>query len=281
MTAAGPPPADLVFRGRCVLPDGVRQATVSVLDGRIASVSVDGSPTQAGSVAETADPANVVELAHDEVLIPGLVDTHVHVNEPGRTEWEGFASATRAAAAGGVTAIVDMPLNSIPPTVDVAALAVKRAATKNQRYVDVGFWGGAVPSSLGNLEPVHAQGVYGFKCFLADSGIEEFPPLDHRQLEQAMREVAELDSLLLVHAEDARVLAAAPACTGPSYADFVRSRPSAAEDRAIAEVLDLAAAYGSRVHILHLSDAGSLPRLSDAKAGGVRVSVETCPHYLT
>ena len=156
-----------------------------------------------------------MRLGDDEVLLPGLVDTHVHVNEPGRTEWEGFASATRAAAAGGVTTLVDMPLNSVPPTVDVDALAVKRAAADGQCHVDVGFWGGAVPASLGRLGALADAGVFGFKCFLVDSGVPEFPPLDRDQLERAVAEVAALDALLIVHAEDAGVLAAAPGVRRP------------------------------------------------------------------
>ncbi len=268
--------ARIRFRGRCVLPEGERLADVVVDGHRIAEITdVDGGASPA---PETDD---VLVLAPDEVLMPGLVDTHVHVNEPGRTEWEGFASATRAAAAGGVTTIVDMPLNSIPPTVDVEALAIKQAATDGQRYVDIGFWGGAVPVSLGSLKPLHDKGVYGFKCFTLHSGVDEFPPLDRDQLEAAMVEVAGFGGLLIVHAEDAAVIDRAPGCSGPSYADFVHSRPPEAEDAAIATVLDLAADHGTRVHLLHLSNAGSLDRLAQARADGVRVTVETCPHYLT
>ena len=258
-----------ILRGRCVLPDGERYADVVVTDGVVTGIR-----------EPTPEPADVV-LAADEVLMPGLVDTHVHVNEPGRTEWEGFASATRAAAAGGVTTIVDMPLNSIPPTIDPAALDTKRAATEGQRFVDVGFWGGAVPSSLGSLTSLQYKGVYGFKCFTLHSGVDEFPPLDHDQLDAAMAEVAGFDGLLIVHAEDAATIAAAPGCAGPSYAAFVGSRPPEAEDAAIADVLDLAARHGTRVHVLHLSNAGSLTRIAQARADGVRVTVETCPHYLT
>jgi len=280
-TGHGSVHADLVFRGRCLLPGGLQQATVSVRGGAITHIGVaDGvNLTPDGSAA--GDPAHIVDLAHDEVLLPSLVDTHVHVNEPGRTAWEGFASATRAAAAGGVTTIIDMPLNSIPPTIDRAALDLKRAATEDKRYVDVGFWGGAVPTSLGRLSELYDDGVFGFKCFLLPSGVDEFPPLDAAQLEAAMIEVAELDGLLIVHAEDAATIGAAPTVAGPRYDDFLRSRPPEAEDRAIAKVLDLAARHGTRVHILHLSNAASLDRLATARAAGVRVSVETCPHYLT
>jgi allantoinase len=215
------------------------------------------------------------------VLLPGLVDTHVHVNEPGRTEWEGFATATRAAAAGGVTTLVDMPLNSIPPTIDPGALAIKRRAADGRCHVNVGFWGGAVPASLGGLGALADAGVFGFKCFLVDSGVPEFPPLDRAQLDRAVAEVAGLDALLLVHAEDPGVLSDAPACGGPSYAAFVGSRPHEAEDVAISGLLDLARRHGARVHVLHLSSASALPVLAKARADGVRVSVESCPHYLT
>ena len=142
----------------------------------------DGVIVDVGAYDADADGAEVVVLADDEVLLPGLVDTHVHVNEPGRTDWEGFASATRAAAAGGVTTIVDMPLNSIPPTTTVAALEAKRAVAAGQAYVDVGFWGGAVPGNVADLAPLHDAGVFGFKCFLLDSGVEEFPHLTPTEL---------------------------------------------------------------------------------------------------
>src|SRR4029453_12720280 len=175
-------------------------------------------------------PASVVTLAEDEVLLPGLVDTHVHVNEPGRTEWEGFASATRAAIAGGVTTIVDMPLNSVPATTTIEALHVKRAAAKGQVAADVAFWGGAVPGNLTQLRPLHEAGVVGFKCFLLDSGVPEFPPLDDAGLRAALAEVASFDGLLIAHAEDADVIAAAPKAAGPSYAAFLASRPGAAEE---------------------------------------------------
>ena len=264
--------ADLAISGS-VLRDGrFADAVVVVTDGRIAAVEPAGTHV---------DAAEQVRLADDAVLLPGLVDTHVHVNEPGRTEWEGFATATRAAAAGGVTTLVDMPLNSIPPTVDPDALAVKRRAARGQCHVDVGFWGGAVPASLGRLRDLADEGVFGFKCFLVDSGVPEFPPLDHDQLDRALAEVAAFDGLMVVHAEDPGVLADAPAGGGPSYAAFVGSRPHRAEDVAISRLLDLARRHDARVHVLHLASADALPLLAKARADGVRVTVETCPHYLT
>jgi allantoinase len=263
---------DLVIRARRAVVGGSERAvSVAVRDGRTAALAPYDEPPSA---------ARTVELADDEVLLPGLVDTHVHVNEPGRTEWEGFASATRAAAAGGVTTIVDMPLNSIPATVTVDALREKQDAARDQVMIDVGFWGGAVPDHLGDLEALHDAGVFGFKCFLADSGVEEFPPLDHERFVAAMRETARLGALLIVHAEDADDLAAAAPPDGTTYSGFLRSRPDTAERTAVDHVIDTARRTGGRAHVLHLSSAQALPALRAARADGVDVSVETCPHYL-
>jgi allantoinase len=261
----------LVVRARrVVLPDGERAAAVHIDGGRISAVRAfeDG-------------PDAAVTLADDEVLLPGLVDSHVHVNEPGRTEWEGFASATRAAIAGGVTTIIDMPLNSIPPTTTVEALHVKRAAAKGQVSADVAFWGGAVPGNVEQLRPLHEAGVVGFKSFLLDSGVPEFPPLDDAGLRAALSELATFDGLLIAHAEDADVIAAAPEPRGSSYAGFLASRPGRAERSAIGRLVAAARDTGARVHVVHLADADSIPLLRDARADGVRISVETCPHYLS
>ncbi|MBW8802481.1 MAG: allantoinase [Catenulispora sp. 13_1_20CM_3_70_7] len=260
---------DLVLRSRrTVLPEGTGPAAVCVTDSRISAVLPYDAPV------DGVEEWDLGGLA----LLPGLVDTHVHVNEPGRTAWEGFASATRAAALGGVTTLIDMPLNAIPPTTTPAALAAKRAAAQGQCHVDVGFWGGAVPGNADDLAPLHEAGVFGFKCFLADSGVPEFPALDSAQLEAAARRIAAFDGLLIVHAEDPGLLAGHQAGTG--FGDFVASRPDAAETSAVATVLDAARRSGARVHILHLSSAEPLPLIAAAKADGVRVSVETCPHYL-
>ena len=268
-----PGPLDLLFRAaRVVMPDGEQPAAVGVQDGRIVAVA----PVDARVAAK-----RTVELADDEVLLPGLVDTHVHINEPGRTEWEGFATATRAAAAGGVTTVIDMPLNSIPPTTDVAALEVKRAAARDTVHVDVGFWGGAVPGNIGELAPLHAAGVFGFKCFLAPSGVDEFPHLSTEQLTAALTELKALDALMIVHAEDCDVLDDTAAPAGDSYADFLASRPAAAEVTAITNLVDQLRRTGGRGHVLHLSAAAGLPVLTAAREDGVRVSAETCPHYLT
>ena len=214
------------------------------------------------------------------MLVPGLVDTHVHVNEPGRTEWEGFASATRAAAAGGVTTIVDMPLNSIPPTVDVEALETKQKVASDQAFVDVGFWGGAVPDNHDDLAGLHEAGVFGFKCFLLDSGVEEFPHLEADAFRAATAEAARLGALMIVHAEDGELIDDG-ALEGARYGGFLASRPRAAEESAIRSVIEAARASGASVHVVHLSDADAVPMLRAARADGVDVSVETCPHYLT
>jgi allantoinase len=268
MSPAEPAVFDTVFRAaRVVTPEGERPAEVGVRDGVIAAVG------------HGLTGREVVRLDDDEALLPGLVDTHVHVNEPGRTEWEGFASATRAAAAGGVTTIIDMPLNSVPPTTDAEALRVKRAAADGQCLVDVGFWGGAVPGNLPALRGLHEAGVFGHKCFLVDSGVEEFAHLRPAEVESAMRELASFDGLLIVHAEAAHHIG--PASASRRYADFLATRPRAAEDEAIAGVLALSRATGCRVHILHLSSADAIGTLRRARAEGTRVTVETCPHYLS
>ncbi len=264
---------DLVIRGQHVLtPDGTAPREVGVRAGKILAVEPLGYGLTGGEV---------VELSDDESLIPGLVDTHVHINEPGRTEWEGFASATRAAAAGGVTTIIDMPLNSIPPTTTVEALKLKRETATDQAFVDVGFWGGAIPGNKADLRPLHAEGVFGFKCFLLHSGVDEFPQLGADEMEEDMAELKSFDSLMIVHAEDPHTIDAAPGADGISYSGFLASRPRDAENRAITEVIERARRTGARAHILHLSSSDALPLIAAAKRDGVRLTAETCPHYLT
>lgn len=263
---------DLVIRGEQVLTSsGVRPREVGIRDGKIIALEPLGNGLEGD---------DVIELAEDETLLPGLVDTHVHVNEPGRTDWEGFASATRAAAAGGVTTIVDMPLNSIPPTVTVAGLDAKRAVAGPQSHVDVGFWGGAIPGNIPDLRGLHDAGVFGFKCFLLHSGVDEFPPLDADEMEQVMRELVTYDAMLIVHAEDSRAIDRAPSPEGDVYERFLHSRPRGAENLAISEVIERARWTGARAHILHLSSSDALPMIRSAKRDGVRLTVETCPHYL-
>jgi allantoinase len=263
---------DLVVRARRAIV-GTREVAVAVgvRDGRIAAIT---------SLDEAPAARRTVTLEDDEVLLPGLVDTHVHVNEPGRTEWEGFATATRAAAAGGVTTILDMPLNSIPPTTTVDHLRIKQDVARGRVHVDVGFWGGAVPDNLAELGPMHDAGVFGFKCFLLDSGVEEFGHLEPDAFALAMKETARLGALLIVHAEDGHLLDER-ALHGPSYAGFLASRPKESEEAAIDLVLARARETGGRAHIVHLSSAGAVPALRSARAAGVDVTVETCPHYLT
>lgn len=264
---------DLVIRGQRVLTTaGIAPREVAVRDGVVVAMEPLGNDLKAHEY---------IELAEDETLIPGLVDSHVHVNEPGRTEWEGFASATRAAAAGGVTTIVDMPLNSIPATTNVEALEIKRNVARDQAFVDVGFWGGAVPGNKADLRPLHDAGVFGFKCFLLHSGVDEFPPLDADEMEADMRELKTFDSMMIVHAEDSRAIDRAPTAEGDQYGKFLASRPRGAENLAIAEVIERARWTGARAHILHLSSSDALPMIASAKRDGVRLTVETCPHYLT
>jgi len=266
---------ELVVRGRRVVTGGeLVPAAVHVRDGVIQRVA---------GYDQVPAGAQVVE-AGAAVVMPGLVDTHVHVNEPGRTEWEGFDSATRAAAAGGVTTIVDMPLNSLPPTTSLAALEAKRAAAAGRCHVDVGFWGGIVPGNLGELEPLAAGGVLGFKAFLVDSGVPEFPAVRRPDLEAAMGALADLGALTAVHAEEpGPIAAAAVAISGEdprAYRTWLRSRPDGAEREAVAAVAELSRRLRARAHVLHLSSAEALDPLRRARAGGAAISAETCPHYL-
>ncbi len=223
----------------------------------------------------------MIELADDEILIPGLVDAHVHVNEPGRTDWEGFLSATKAAAAGGVTTLLDMPLNSIPSTVNRPALELKQLVAAGQVFVDVGFWGGAVPGNKAYLRELHDDGVFGFKCFLLHSGVDEFPHLEPDELEDYLELLHSYDALMIVHAEDSRAIDRAPNPEGDVYGRFLASRPRGAENLAIAEVIERTRWTGARTHILHLSSSDALPMLRSAKHDGLDLTVETCPHYLT
>lgn len=262
---------DAIQSPNILVGDEFVPATVRLYHGAIESIEPFETPVD-GLVLRPAETAYVV---------PGIVDTHVHINEPGRTDWEGFHSATEAAALGGATTLIDMPLNSIPPTTTVDALEVKRKEAEGQLMVDVGFWGGAIPDNLGRLEPLWDAGVFGFKCFLSPSGVDEFPPLDPEQFRRALAEVAGFGGLMIVHAEDAGVLDAAPSPPSRAYRDFVLSRPDESEVAAIAQVLDGARQTGARVHILHLSSARALDLIADARAEGLPVTVETCPHYLS
>ncbi|HLS01675.1 MAG TPA: allantoinase AllB [Beutenbergiaceae bacterium] len=264
---------DVVLRSQRVLtPAGFQPREVGIKDGKIAAVEPLGNAL-AGE--------QVYELQPEEVLLPGLVDTHVHINEPGRTQWEGFESATRAAAKGGVTTVIDMPLNSIPATTDRAALEEKVAATHGKRHVHVGFWGGAVPGNKPHLRELHDAGVFGFKTFLLHSGVEEFQPLTPDELEDYLTELVDFDATMIVHAEDSRSIDRAPHAEGSDYHRFLTSRPRSAENLAVAEVIARARWTGAKAHILHLSSSDALPMIASAKRDGVRITAETCPHYLT
>ncbi|HJQ65719.1 MAG TPA: allantoinase AllB [Gemmatimonadales bacterium] len=265
--------ADLVVSSkRVVTPDGERAAAVVVTHGRIQAVVAPGE----------APPAKTAIDAGAAAVLPGVVDTHVHINEPGRTEWEGFATATRAAAAGGVTTVVDMPLNSIPATTTTAALRLKLRAAAPAALVDYGFWGGVVPGNVRDLEPLLDAGALGFKCFLVPSGVDEFAQVGEADLRPAMQLLAARDAVLLAHAELPGPIARAVSGADPRrYATWLASRPEAAELEAIELLLRLSRETGCRVHIVHLSAATGLGGLETARRDGVRVSVETCPHYLT
>jgi allantoinase len=263
---------DVLLRApRAITSAGEVARSIGVSNGRIHAIEPYTSDLAA---------AQTVQLGEDVVLLPGLVDTHVHINEPGRTEWEGFATATRAAAAGGITTILDMPLNSIPPTVDVTALQIKRSAAKGQCFVDVGFWGGAIPGNLEQLRGLHDAGVFGFKCFLLPSGVPEFPQLRPEQLEEYLTVVRGFGALMIVHAENDVAIDRAPPARGESYRTYLASRPRGAENVAIAQVIEAARWTGARVHIVHLSSSDALPMIRSARRDGVRLTAETCPHYL-
>jgi allantoinase len=260
----------LAIRGRRVVcRDGERPASISIDGGRIVSIDTLDAPMR-GEVVD----------AGDLIVSPGLVDSHVHVNEPGRTEWEGFDTATRAAAAGGVTTIVDMPLNSIPATTTVASLRAKTDAARERCHVDVAMWGGVVPGNDAALEALADAGVRGFKCFLVPSGVDEFPHVDAGTLRDAMPTLARRQLPLLVHAElPGRIRPHHGAVE--SYLEYEATRPPDAEAAAIELMAQLARESGAHVHIVHVSSAAGVTALSKAQAAGIRMSGESCPHYLT
>jgi allantoinase len=262
---------DLVIRGRGVVtPDGVRSASVHIAAGRIVKLGV----------WDDAPPGIPVVDAGESLVMPGLVDTHVHMNEPGRTDWEGFETGTRAAAAGGVTTILDMPLNSIPATTTVDALEIKRKAAREKSVVNVEFIGGVVPGNAGDLEGLRDAGVRAFKCFLSPSGVDEFPAVTEHDLREAFPVLARLGLPLMVHAEDpARLLPGRG--SSRKYADYLATRPVAAEHEAITLLIRLMEWCPTSVHIVHLSSASSLDIVRIARAKGLPLTVETCPHYLT
>ena len=261
---------------RVLLPDGIRPATILVDEGRIRAIAGWGEGPAGADLRDFGDL----------VLLPGLVDTHVHINEPGRTEWEGFATATKAAAAGGETTLVDMPLNCEPETINVDALRAKRDAARGKAWVDWATWGGVVRGNADELQPLARAGVPGFKCFLIHSGIDGFAWVDEADLRAALSKLRGTGLPLLAHAELAGPVTVATAELNAAHADwqryatFLASRPDAAEVEAIALLIRLAEEFRTPIHIVHVSSAAALPLIAAARERGVSVTVETCTHYL-
>lgn len=270
----------LVLRStRVVTPEEARPASIHIRRGKIERLA---------AWEEVPDGSDDLLDCGDSVILPGLVDSHVHVNEPGRTEWEGFETATRAAAAGGITTLVDMPLNSIPATTTCEALRAKVEAAQGKVRVDVGFWGGVVPGNAGELSGLLEDGVLGFKAFLVPSGVDEFQHVGEADLREALPVLARQGSVLLAHAElpgpidaAARVWDGAGPAELREYDLYLRSRPDAAEVAAVELLVRLCRATGCRVHIVHVASADVLPVLRRAREEGLPITAETCPHYLT
>jgi allantoinase len=255
----------IIRGGTVVTARGVEKADIAIAGDQITAVGLN--------LAEDGEEIDASGLH----VFPGGIDSHVHFNEPGRTEWEDIAHGSTALAAGGYTSFIDMPLNSLPVTTDVAAFDLKLEAMKRSSKVDFGLWGGLVPGNLDQLEPLVRRGVMGFKAFMCASGIDEFPASDYMTLQRGMKRIADLGSILAVHAEDpARLLE--PQGTGAL--DFIRSRPPAAERAAIAQAIELAVVTGCRLHVVHVSTARGMDLIRDAQQKGFDVSGETCPHYL-
>ncbi|MBL8745830.1 MAG: allantoinase AllB [Phycisphaerae bacterium] len=266
---------ELILRGtRILTPNGISPGDIIIREGRIDQLLPFNSATNITRLIDAAD----------HLVMPGVIDTHVHINDPGREDWEGFETGTRAAAAGGITTIVDMPLNSIPATTTVAALETKRRAAQGRLAADVGFWAGLVPANARDLEPLAREGVLGFKCFMVPSGVAEFDHVTERDLREAAPILARLGLPLLVHAEHPAALAEAPTIIPGRerrYASHLASRPRAAEQRAIEQIIRLVDEFRVHAHIVHLSSADAIPALRAARRRGLPITVETCPHYLT
>lgn len=262
-----------IYSKNVLLPSGMSEATIVIEDGTIVSVSE-------GKLPDT--PALKVKNLGVSVIMPGLIDCHVHINEPGRTEWEGFETATMAAGAGGVTSLVDMPLNSSPVTTSVKALNEKIKATEGKLYVDCGFWGGIVPGNFDQIEPLLKAGVQGFKVFLTHSGIDDFPATTLKELEKAAPLLAKYNVPLLAHAELDKPHKGQKELEADnySYLAWLHSRPKSWEGEAIKGLIALTEKFGTRVHIVHLSSADALNMIRKARTKGDKLTVETCPHYL-
>jgi allantoinase len=253
---------------RIITPDGIRKATVLIKDGKISDVAAKDP----GAHFPVIDVGN-------SVLMAGIVDPHVHINEPGRTDWEGFDTATKAATAGGITTLVDMPLNSLPVTTTAKAFDEKIKATRGQLHANCGFWGGVVPGNEREIEPLTEKGVLGFKAFLTHSGIDEFPNSTESDLKKAMPLIAKHDLPLLVHCELSNPTHYSPLTTSV-YKNYLASRPKQWEDDAIALMIRLCEEFNCRVHIVHLSSADSIEQIANAKQRGLPLTVETAQHYL-
>jgi allantoinase len=268
---------DFIVRGkRVITQQGERPAAIHIRAGVIAAVSE----------YEDVRAESGVYNAGDLVVMPGLVDTHVHINEPGRTEWEGFASATLAAAAGGITTLIEMPLNSIPATTSLAGFERKIEAATGKLWVDTGFWGGLVPGNINEIGPLWDAGCFGFKCFLVESGVPEFAHVTEIDLREGLPVIAKIGAPLLAHAElpgpiNDAMRRRGNRLDGRKYTTWLDSRPRAAENEAIEMLLSLGREHGGRIHIVHLSSSDAISRIRKAKDNGQHVSVETCPHYLT
>ncbi len=263
---------ELVIRAaRAISSQGEEVAcTIGIVDGRIGAIGPEG----AGFFGRRE---MVVDSA--TVLMPGLVDTHAHISEPG-TDLEGFETATKSAAAGGITTLVDMPLDNVPSTVTVAALQQKRTAARGRLHVDVGFWGGLIPGHLDDLAPLWDAGALGFKCFLIDSGSPHFPNVSVELMEKGLGIARDLGAPLLVHAESDDVARAIEVYHGRSYTAYLASRPREIENVAVAQVIEAARHTGGHAHIVHLSSGDAVPMIAAARREGVKVTAETCPHYL-
>lgn len=255
-----------IFSNRCWIENKLRPATVCFENGKITAIYFD----------KTADAEDV----GDNILMPGIIDAHVHVNEPGRTDWEGFDTATASAAAGGITTIVDMPLNASPVTTTLPAFNQKLAASKNKLNVNCGFYGGSVPGNANELEGLIKAGVLGIKCFLTHSGIDEFPNVTENDLDEAMPILAKYDIPLLAHCEIESDCKNELATHPTSYQEYLASRPGQWETDAIALMIRLCRKYKDPVHIVHVSSAEALPLIAAAKKEGLRLTAETCAHYI-
>ena len=257
-----------IISQRVLTPKGERPAAILIQEEKIMDVV---------SISEISSDCPVEDMKND-VVMPGLVDTHVHINEPGRTDWEGFETATKAAAAGGITTLVDMPLNCIPVTTTVDALNEKIAATKNQLWVDCGFYGGLIPDNLQDIESLADAGVLGFKAFLSHSGIDEFPNINEKHLREALPIFANKGIPVLVHAELEN--GATQSEDHSTYKSFQDSRPKSWENNAVKLLIQLSKEFDARIHIVHLSSADILAEIAQTRNDGYPISVETCPHYL-